>query len=74
MNERTPATDRAAQRDSLPQAAGGSGGRDGSAPQLNEDEAERVPTFGTWPRIYAAVVLSAVVVMALVYVFSVWPY
>jgi hypothetical protein len=73
MNGR--ATDRDAQRDSFPQAAGGSGGRDGSAPQhKNDDEAERVPIFGTWPRIYAAVVLSAVVVMALVYLFSVWPY
>jgi hypothetical protein len=52
----------------------GRGGREGSAPRLNDDEAERVPIFGTWPRIYAAVVLSAVLVMALVYVFSVWPY
>jgi hypothetical protein len=38
------------------------------------DEAERVPIFGTWPRIYAAVVVCAVVVMALVWVFSVWPF
>jgi hypothetical protein len=35
---------------------------------------ERVPLFGTWPRIYAAVVVSALVVMALVAVFSVFPY
>jgi hypothetical protein len=35
---------------------------------------ERVPLFGTWPRIYAAVVLSALLVMALVAVFSVFPY
>ena len=38
------------------------------------DESERVPIFGTWGRIYAAVVVCAVLVMALVYVFSVWPY
>ena len=39
-----------------------------------DDDDEPVPIFGTWPRIYAAVALCAVVVMALVYVFSVWPY
>jgi hypothetical protein len=33
-----------------------------------------VPVFGTWPRIYAAVVLSALAVMALVAVFSSFPY
>ena len=37
-------------------------------------EEERVPLFGTWPRIYAAVVLCALAVMALVAVFSVFPY
>jgi hypothetical protein len=35
---------------------------------------ERVPLFGTWPRIYAAVLLNAVVIMALIYLFSRWPY
>jgi hypothetical protein len=35
---------------------------------------ERVPLFGTWPRIYAAVIVSALVVMALVAVFSSFPY
>jgi len=35
---------------------------------------ERVPIFGTWPRIYAAVIVSAIVVMALVAVFSSFPY
>jgi hypothetical protein len=35
---------------------------------------EPVPLFGTWPRIYAAVIVSALVVMALVAVFSVFPY
>ena len=38
------------------------------------DEEERVPLFGTWPRIYAAVALCALAVMALVAVFSVFPY
>ena len=33
---------------------------------------ERVPVFGTWPRIYAAVLLNALVVMALVFLFSRW--
>ena len=37
-------------------------------------EEERVPLFGTWPRIYAAVALSALAVMALVAIFSVFPY
>jgi hypothetical protein len=37
-------------------------------------EDEPVPIFKTWPRIYAAVVLTAVVVMVLVAVFSRWPY
>jgi len=35
---------------------------------------ERVPIFGTWPRIYAAVILCAVAVMALVALFSSFPY
>lgn len=35
---------------------------------------ERVPLFGTWRRIYAAVVLNALVVMALIALFSWWPY
>jgi hypothetical protein len=35
---------------------------------------ERVPLFGTWPRIYAAVIVSALAVMALVAVFSTYPY
>jgi hypothetical protein len=40
---------------------------------MNEDD-EQVPIFRTWPRIYAAVVACAVVVMALVAVFSTWPW
>jgi hypothetical protein len=35
---------------------------------------ERPPVFGTWRRMYAAVVLNAILVMALVFVFSRWRY
>lgn len=35
---------------------------------------ERVPVFGTWPRIYAAVAATALLVMALLAFFSRWPY
>jgi hypothetical protein len=38
------------------------------------DDDERVPLFGTWRRIYAAVIVSALAVMALVAVFSSFPY
>jgi len=34
----------------------------------------RVPLFGTWSAIYAAVVLCALVVMGLAALFSRWPY
>ena len=38
------------------------------------DDQDPVPIFGTWLAIYTAVVVCAVVVMALVAVFSSWPY
>ena len=38
------------------------------------DDDERVPIFGTWPRIYAAVILCALAVMGLIAVFSSWKY
>jgi len=38
------------------------------------DDDERVPIFGTWPRIYAAVILCALAVMGLIAVFSAWKY
>lgn len=38
------------------------------------DEQERVPIFGTWRRIYAAVIVSAVLVMGLIALFSHWEY
>ena len=46
-------------------------GADHSTPAKDD---ERVPVFGTWPRIYAAVIVSALTVMALVAVFSAFPY
>jgi hypothetical protein len=36
-------------------------------PQEGEDP---VPLFGSWPRIYAAVIVSALLVMALIGLFS----
>ena len=33
-----------------------------------------VPVFGTWPRIYAAVILCALATMALIALFSGWPF
>ncbi len=43
----------------------------GSGPD-SDDEA--VPIFGSWPRIYAAVVVSALVVMGLIAFFSSFPF
>jgi hypothetical protein len=37
-----------------------------------EPEPDQVPVFGSWPRIYLAVVLSAVAVMVLVALFLGW--
>jgi hypothetical protein len=39
-----------------------------------QEQEEEVPIFRTWGRIYAAVVVCAVSVMALVALFSAWPY
>jgi hypothetical protein len=39
---------------------------------VNDDD--RVPIFGTWPRIYAAVVVNALVIMALLALFSGWTF
>ena len=41
---------------------------------MDLDDEERVPVFGSWPRIYGAVVISALLVMALVVLFSRFPY
>src|SRR6185503_323363 len=42
-----------------------------STPPPPPGDDERVPIFGTWPRIYAAVIVCALVVMALV-AFGLW--
>ena len=41
-------------------------------PPAKDDE--RIPVFGTWPRIYAAVILCALFSMALIALFSGWPF
>ena len=38
------------------------------------DEQEPVPIFGTWPRIYAAVILCTLVAMGLIALFASWDY
>jgi uncharacterized RDD family membrane protein YckC len=45
-----------------------------STPPPPPADDEPVPLFGTWPRIYAAVIVSAIAVMALVAVFSSFPW
>lgn len=35
---------------------------------------ERVPLFGTWTRIYAAVLLNLALLLAALFAFSRWPY
>jgi hypothetical protein len=49
---------------------GGGGGLVNQPP----DDDERVPLFGTWTRIYVAVLVNLLVVMAALLVFSRWPY
>lgn len=51
-------------------------GREPMAPETHDpgDSDGPVPFFGTWPRIYAAVIASALVVMGLLALFSGWPY
>jgi hypothetical protein len=43
-------------------------------PRRPEPSDDVVPVFGTWRAIYAAVIASALVVMALLFVFSRWPF
>jgi hypothetical protein len=40
----------------------------------HRDDDVPVPLFGTWTRIYAAVLLNLVAMMALLWAFSRWPY
>ena len=42
-------------------------------PRTSDDDG-RVPVFGTWTRIYAAVLLNLLVMMGLLLAFSRWPY
>lgn len=42
--------------------------------QQPPDDDERVPLFGTWTRIYVAVLLNLVLLMAALFAFSRWPY
>lgn len=37
-----------------------------------EDDDERVPIFGTWQRIYGAVLFTELLVLGLIAAFSVW--
>ena len=39
-----------------------------------DDGSEPVPVFGTWPRIYGAVIAVLLAVMAAIALFSYWPY
>jgi hypothetical protein len=45
-----------------------------SPPEQRTDDDGPVPLFGSWRRIHAAVALSALAVMALLALFSRWPY
>ena len=45
------------------------------SPRMNPDkEDDRVPVFGTWRRIYTAVVVTALLAIGLTAVFSHWDY
>ena len=46
----------------------------GDAPGVRSNDDDAVPIFGTWARIYTAVVVSALAVMVFVAVFSLWKY
>ena len=41
---------------------------------MDEPPDDPVPVFGTWPRLYGAVIVSALVTMALIALFSGWPF
>jgi len=43
-------------------------------PEAPPQDDERVPLFGSWRAIHASVVVCALVVMALVALFSRWPF
>ena len=43
-------------------------------PHRADDDDAPVPLFGTWTRIYAAVLLNLLVMMGLLFAFSRWAY
>ena len=43
-------------------------------PHRTDDDDAPVPLFGTWTRIYAAVLLNLLVMMGLLFAFSRWAY
>jgi len=45
-----------------------------SPPERRPEDDGAVPVFGSWRRIYVAVAASALLVMALLLLFSRWPY
>jgi hypothetical protein len=45
-----------------------------SPAERGADEQERVPVFGSWRVIHMAVILCALIVMALLALFSRWPF
>lgn len=44
------------------------------APEAAAEDPERVPLFGSWRAIHAAVLLCAALVMGLLALFSRWPF
>jgi anti-sigma-K factor RskA len=44
------------------------------SPERRPDDEDRVPVFGTWRAIHVAVALVALAVMALLALFSRWPF
>jgi hypothetical protein len=44
------------------------------APRPAPDDDDRVPIFGTWSRIYGAVIVCTLLSMALIALFSRWRY
>ena len=41
-------------------------------PEVASDDDDRVPLFGTWPRIYAAVVVVNLAFIVLIHLFGRW--
>jgi hypothetical protein len=50
------------------------GGGEAHVKDHPKDDDEAVPVFGTWTRIYVAVLVNLLLVMAALLVFSRWPY